>query len=314
MGSRFCSILARPVMLPGLLGALLLMSTNPAVLRAASSTSDAASTENAALFDRLDANHNGTLEVDEIPSENRALFDRLIRRGDANHDNALSREEFLDALKTTRPEKPIEAKESTTVPGANAVRYLLLTMDTNRNGRIEKNEVPKDLKQAFDFMVERLDKNGNGSLERQELSRGGPAMGQIANRYVQRKGIDVDAELAKLKKSQGDSFDRFEQRPVPIAEIRDPKQARKVFAQLDENGDGKLEPNEVPDPLREPIQRLVRIADRDGDGKLSESEFLAATEQIARFMKRRQGDEKPFGKGKKDRKESATPSATAKNN
>jgi hypothetical protein len=194
------------------------------------------------------------------------------------------------------------------------VRYLLLSMDTNRNGRIEKDEVPKELKQAFDFMVERLDKNGNGSLERQELARGGPAMGAIATRYVQRMGIDVDAELAKLKKSQGDAFDRFEQRPVPIAEIRDPKQAKKVFAQLDENGDGKLDPNEVPEPLREPIQRLVRIADRDGDGKLSEAEFLGASEQIARFMKRRQGDEMPMRDGKSDRKLKAAPATTTKKN
>ena len=313
MGSNFRSVLARPALLSSVLGALLTVWINPS-LRAASPASDADSTENAALFDRLDANHNGTLEADEIASENRALFDRLVRRGDANHDNVLSRQEFLDALKTTRPEKPIEAKESTTVPGANAVRYLLLTMDTNRNGRIEKDEVPKDLKPVFDMMAERLDKDRDGAIERKELSRGGPGMGAIAMRYCERKGIDVDAELEKLKKSQGEKFDRFDERPMPLADVKDPKQARRLFATLDENGDGKLEPSEVPEPLREPIERLVRIADRDGDGKLSEAEFVAATEQISRFMKRRQGGEMPFRKDKNDRKESATSSTTAKNN
>jgi Ca2+-binding EF-hand superfamily protein len=313
MASHLRIFVAHPLLWTAAASTLLMLGMAP-VLLAASSKSAETTDDNAALFDRLDANHNGTLEADEITPENRAFFDRLIRRGDANHDQVLSRQEFSTGLAPTRPEKPIEAKESTTVPGANAVRYLLLSMDINRNGKIEKDEVPKDLKQAFDFMVERLDKNGNGSLERQELGRGGPAMGAIATRYVQRMGIDVDAELAKLKKSQGDAFDRFEQRPIPIAEIRDPKQAKKVFAQMDENGDGKLDPNEVPDPLREPIQRLVRLADRDGDGKLSEAEFLGAREQIARFMKRRQGDEMPLRKGKNDRKESAKSSTTAKNN
>jgi hypothetical protein len=86
-----------------------------------------------------------------------------------------------------------------------------------------------------------------------------------------------------------------------------------LFATLDENGDGKIDPAEVPEPLREPIERLVRIADRDGDGKLNESEFLAATEQISRFFKRRKGDEMQAKKGKADRKESAESSPTAKN-
>ncbi len=312
MSPRCRPVLSLPILSAAAFGALLVMGM-AAGLPAASPKSGDISDDDAALFDRLDTNHNGTLEADEISPENRALFDRLIRRGDANHDHVLSRQEFSDALKSSRPEKPIEAKESTTIPGANAVRYLLLTMDTNRNGRIEKDEVPKDLKPVFDTMLERLDKDGNGAIERKELSRGGPGIGAIAMRYCERKGIDVDAELAKLKKSQGDAFDRFDDRPMPLADVKDPKQARRLFATLDENGDGKIDPNEVPEPLREPIQRLVRIADRDGDGKLSESEFMAATEQISRFMKRRQGGEMPFRKNKDDRKDSAT-SSTAKNN
>ncbi|HEX4413631.1 MAG TPA: EF-hand domain-containing protein [Lacipirellulaceae bacterium] len=283
-------------------------------LTAAPAAKDAASADDAALFDRLDTNHNGMLEADEIAAENRGLFDRLLRRGDANHDGTLSRQEFLEALTSTRPEKPIETKESTTIPGANAVRYILLTMDTNRNGRIEKDEVPPELKPVFDTMIERLDKDGDGAIERKELSRGGPVMGAMAMRYCRQKGIDVDAELEKLKKSQGETFDRFDERPIPLADVKDPKQARRLFATLDENGDGKIDPEEVPEPLREPIQRLVRIADRDGDGKLSQAEFMAATEQISRFMKRRQGDEMPFRKAKKDGKPSATPPSTAKDN
>src|SRR6476646_1044355 len=42
--------------------------------------------DNAALFDKLDANHDGFITSDEVPQESRRLFDRLIRRGDKNSD------------------------------------------------------------------------------------------------------------------------------------------------------------------------------------------------------------------------------------
>lgn len=258
---------------------------------AADDAKPAASAGDAALFERLDVNHDEVIKGDEVAKENHSLFDRLVRRGDKDHDKALSREEFVAALVPRRPEKPLEEKEPATLPGANAVRYLLLTMDTNRNARIEKGEVPSDLKAAYEAMSERLDRNQNGALERQELSRGGPAMSAVAMRYVSRMGVDLDAELAKLKKSQGAAFDRFEQQPVPLQNLKSAQQAKELFAQFDENADGKIDPQEVPQPLQQPLERLVRVGDRDGDGKLTEAEFVAATEQIAKFLQRRQGDE-----------------------
>lgn len=269
--------------------------------RAATEARQTASAGDAALFDRLDANLDDSIAADEVAAENRKLFDRLLRKADADDNQALSRKEFLVSLVPTRPEKPMEEKEPTTVPGANAVRYLLLTMDTNRNARIEKDEVPKELKGALSGVIERADRNGNGALERQELSRGGPAMGAVAMRYVQRQQVDVDAELAKLKKSQGEAFNRFDEQPVPLGEIRDAKQARQLFAQFDENGDGKVDAKEVPDPLREPIERLVRIADRDDDGKLSQDEFVTATERIGKFLKRGGPDEMPMRERMRER-------------
>ncbi len=291
--------------------AIVLIAMQP-IAPAATTASKPMSAGDAALFDRLDADHNGSIEADEVAAEYRPLFDRLLRRGDSNHDQVLSRQEFVAALVPTRPPKPLEAKEPSTVPQANAVRYLLLTMDKNRNARIEKDEVPRELKGAVENMIERMDRNGNGALDRQELSRGGPAMAAVAGRYVARLGIDVDAELAKLKKSEGDAFDRFEQQPKPLADIRDPKQARQLFAQLDENADGKLDPKEVPDPLQEPIRRLIRIADRDGDSKLSKEEFVAGTERLAKFLKRGRPEQVPKRDAKADRKAKPGDATSAK--
>jgi Ca2+-binding EF-hand superfamily protein len=289
---------------------VLIAMTNAAV--AATDESKTASAGNAELFKRLDANHNDSIAADEVSAENRQLFDRMLRKADKDDDKALSRQEFLASLAPTRPAKPLDAKEPSTVPQANAVRYLLLSMDKNQNARIEKAEVPRELAGAADSMIERMDRNNNGALERQELSRGGGAMSAVAGRYVDRLKIDVDKELAKLKKSEGEAFNRFEQQPMPLNEIRDAKQARQLFAQFDENADGKLEAKEVPDPLREPIQRLVRIADRDSDGKLTQDEFVAATERIGKFFKRGRPDEMPARERKMDRKAKPDEGASAK--
>jgi Ca2+-binding EF-hand superfamily protein len=292
--------------------AILLAAAMTATAMAKDAESGTPSVGDAALFDRLDANHNDAIAADEVSAENRPLFDRLVRKADANHDQVLSRDEFAASLKPTRPAKPLEAKEPSTVPQANAVRFMLLTMDKNRNARIEKDEVPRDLAGPVDMMIERMDKNGNGALERQELSRGGQAMSAVAGRYVERMKIDVDAELAKLKKSEGEAFNRFEQQPVPLEQLRDAKQAKQLFAQFDENADGKLDPKEVPDPLVERIGRLVRVADRDGDGKLNQEEFVSATERMGKFLKRGGPEGMPLRERMKDRKGTKEESTSSK--
>jgi Ca2+-binding EF-hand superfamily protein len=241
-----------------------------------------------ALFVRLDANADGRLTVGEIPPEHRRLFGRLLRRADANRDEALDQAEFLAGLVPTRPEKELEEKQSAEFPGADAIRWLLLSMDTNGNGSITAEEVPENLKSVLESMPPQIDRNENGVLERNELNQGGRFLSNMATRTAQQLRIDVAAELAKLERSQGAAFNRFDDQggrrgrgPQLDLPLGNPQQARRLFQQFDANGDGQAEPDEVPAEARPAFQRLLQAADRDGDGRLSQREFVVGVEQLS---------------------------------
>ena len=85
----------------------------------------------AALFDRIDANRDGKVTANEVPSDQKRLFERLLRRAEMSSDEALTRKEFLAALVPERPQKTLEQKRSSEGPFADAVRWLLLSLDTN---------------------------------------------------------------------------------------------------------------------------------------------------------------------------------------
>jgi Ca2+-binding EF-hand superfamily protein len=275
---------------------------------------DSPSAGDAELFNRLDANHNGVIAADEVTSENRALFDRLLRRADANHDKALSREEFLASLVPSRPEKPIEAKEAANPPQADAVRYMLLKLDANKNARIEKDEVPKQLQPIFEILLERLDNNNDGQLDRQELSRSGPGLAQIAGRYVEREGIDVKTELAKIEKAQGAAANRFDDNGGPLERLSDPAKARQMFKELDTNGDGYLSEKEMSEVFRERADRFIMMADRDRDGRLSEREFLDGAERVSKLFGRQMKEERKDLKAKKAERKSKSAESSSPGN
>jgi Ca2+-binding EF-hand superfamily protein len=246
---------------------------------------DAPSAGSDALFKRLDADGDGELAATEILPEDKRLFERLVRKSDVDASKSLSREEFLAALVPSRPEKEIEMKQPGGYPQADAVRYVLLKMDTRKDSWIEADEVPDELQPIYDAMVDRLDENKNGSMDRYELSRGARELGQLAARHVARERIDVAKELKKFDKAEGELAKRFDKSPGPLFEnLKNPGQARKVFKRLDANSDDKLVHSELPPPLQQQFERFMRYSDRDRDGGLSEREFVVAAQGISRVM------------------------------
>lgn len=243
-------------------------------------TSPARAEESTALFTRLDANKDGQLAADEISAEHQRLFKRLLRIGDKNDDGQLTEKEFAAALTPSRPEKPIEKEQDSENPGAKATKWLLLALDTNGDSRLEVNEIPEDYLRVFDRLVEQIDRDEDSVLTRNEINRGGPAITRQAVQTVQRMGINVDRELAKLVKQQGDRANRFDSPPNLQESFSNPAKGRDFFASLDANGDKFLEIDELPEPLRERLERPFRRADSNRDGKLSSEEFAVLARRI----------------------------------
>lgn len=236
------------------------------------------------LFSQLDADADGLISPDEVPDDQHRLFDRLVRRSDKNGDGSLSAEEFAKGLTPDAPDKPMLQPSSGENRNANAVRVLLLKLDTNRDTRLVKDEIPEELASTYQQLVEAVDRNKDGSLDRGELSRGGPQLGRRATQVARRMGWDIDAELARLKREQGQEVERFDNPIDPIKAMKSPKQAASLFASLDSNGDRQLVLSEVPQPLQERFKRLLKRADRDRSGTVSEKEFVDAAGKLARFV------------------------------
>jgi Ca2+-binding EF-hand superfamily protein len=250
---------------------------------------------NDALFKRLDTNQDGQLTSTEIAAEQQRLFKRLLRTGDKDANGQLTAEEFGAALTPSRLEKPLEEPQPADFPGANATKWLLLTLDANADSRITVDEIPENYQRVFERLVEQIDRDEDGILNRGEINRGGPQITRQAMQAVGRMEIDVERELKRYAEEQGDRANRFDEAPDIRQAFSDPSNAREFFARLDTNSDGYLAVAELPEPLRERLARPFRRADSDGDERLSPDEFATLARRFGAVVGRVDRPGRPNG-------------------
>lgn len=235
------------------------------------------------LFQRLDTDGDGILRPGEAPPEQAPLFDRLLRRADSNGDGGLDPQEFRAGLTPTVKPKPIEELNNAT-PGLDAVKLLLLRLDTDRDTRLTAEEASQELRPAFDSMLRELDTSKDGSLDFRELISSGPKLPRLAQRIASAEGWNIPEELRREVAKQGELANRFEASRDPREALANPQRAAALFAQLDENQDGQVRPEEVPEMAKERVAPLLKRADRDGDGGVSLAEYQTALAMLKRRM------------------------------
>ncbi len=195
---------------------------------------------------RFDKNKDGSLQKDELPPRLAELFDRA----DANGDGKLDKEEVTRMLEVLRQRLGADGKGKgkgknkqkgdAKGPLEDRVNLLLERMDTNKDGKISRDEAKGPLAKGFD----RLDTNGDGYLDRAELRRAAEKLGQL-------KG------LAKNKAGKAE-------RPTP--------RTGPDFDSLDKNADGRLTRDELQStPLADRFDEI----DANKDGKIDKKEFEA---------------------------------------
>jgi len=162
---------------------------------------------------------------------------------------------------------------------------LLARIDTNKDGKITKEEFPERI--AERLLAADLDQDGAVTLV--ELEKAGvKERTEQAARTMERLDLDKDGKISKEEipermrprlegldtdKDGAISLEELKApppaRPDPEDEVRrDPKQ---VVARLDRNADGKLSGDEIPGWM----QRRMAQLDKDGDGALTADELGA---------------------------------------
>lgn len=198
------------------------------------------------LFERLDANRDGKVVLDEVPEKRREMFQKLIARADKDGDGAVTREEFAKAGPPAGGDasKPAKRPESGRGPAE-----LFKRMDRNADGKVTADEAPEERRPLVAKMIERGDKDGDQALSLEEFSKVFP----------QRKGAaPSEGDAAKRKKAAAIAASA---RTLPPG----------LFGAVDANRDGRLDSSEIA-----AAAEAIRKLDADGDGNVTAREVITA--------------------------------------
>jgi Ca2+-binding EF-hand superfamily protein len=163
----------------------------------------------------------------------------------------------LTAALAAPGEEPANKSQKKAAPQAGAlpidVDAFLKLHDLNGDGYLQRNELPRRLRDRFD----QLDANHDGKLSREELRNG------IAHLLPRNRPSDVVFVLIELSGHDADCAGELQQ-------------MYDVLRRLDTNRDGKIDAGELKAMrhrlLQERVEGLIEDLDVNHDGKISREE------------------------------------------
>ena len=167
----------------------------------------------------------------------------------------------LDRARADDAAKDPVAKDAVTKDTAPDNEALFKQLDKNADGQVAADEIPQDKQRLLKRLMRNADKDGNGKLSREEF-------------------------VAGLK---GQANDQPRGEPGEVRRAGPPERPEgpvAMFRRMDQNGDGKVTLDEVPEPRRENFGQLLERADSNGDKALTLEEFGKVARE---FLGRRPG-------------------------
>jgi len=150
--------------------------------------------------------------------------------------------------------EPVPAPRPGAAPsgGFNVDRFFQ-QYDRNKDGYLERNELPEPLREQFD----RLDANRDGRVSREELQRG------MASITPKRRPSDMIYVLIEMSDCEDGCTDEVQR-------------AYDILRRLDTNKNGKIDPDELKIErerlIKSRVNALFKDLDTDRDGRISREE------------------------------------------
>lgn len=230
------------------------------------------------LLAMMDVNTNGRIEATEVPQQFVEIFKRIEDRLGGERDGVLDRRELTQAAPalsqiaqriTQRMDLDVEVelallseqqwqsvqemigprRRGDLLADPQQAREYFRRLDANGDGQITPAEVPQQLAERFEQLLERADRNRDDQISEQEL--------MTISRQMQAMADD---------------------RPTP-AQLQ--QGIERLLKRLDRNGDQKISRVEAP---RRMASRFDRI-DTNGSSQLERDELAPVVEMLSRLRK-----------------------------
>ena len=227
------------------------------------------------------------------PDSRPTFFSHMLEKMDSNGDGRISLDEYLAAATArfksidTQNKGSIDATQMAHSPAAaeraeRRATFLVRHLDKAGNGYVTQDEFLAAATKRF----ARMDKNGDGKLTLEELTapRGRRGAGSS----------DESGNRAQFARKRFDALDANHDGVVTQAEYL--AAATAMYRQFDAQGNGKVTASEIAsspkaqERIEHAAQRIVKRLDTNGDGVVSQSEYLAgAQRRFARLDKNGDG-------------------------
>jgi Ca2+-binding EF-hand superfamily protein len=202
---------------------------------------------------RFDKNGDGFLTKDELPPRLAAIFDRA----DQNGDGKLDSEEVAQMLQVLRqrlnPAAKKTGKPASSPEVAQRVDQIFARLDTNKDGKISREEAKGPLAEHFDL----LDLNKDRFLDKEEVRRAVERLvARQAGDSVKRMGTEKPF-AAQLRIPDFDGFDLDADGRLSREELnKTPFGGR--FDEMDTNKDGTVDRKEFEGFFKREAEKKAR--------------------------------------------------------